>query len=174
MSEVLTGSPAGTIYGTYADCVVYIDGKFGDAYRTWEELDAADRKRTLLTAAAYLNRLLWVDDYDTFSERDALQAFKDASYELGAMIAADPDIVALADQSSNLDSVGAGGAYVNFKNATSVAFGSATKLPPILQALLGDYLAGGGGATIIGGVGATGECRNPLSECSDFDREEPF
>lgn len=174
MSEILVGSPAGTIYGTYADSVIYVDAKYGDAYRAWEALAVGDRKRALLSAAAYLDRQDWIDAYDTFAERDALQAFKDASYELAVLVVGDPDIVMLTDQGTNVSRVYAGGAGVDFANPTSARTGSAPLLPPVLMALIGAYLGGSDVSTAIGGIGSAGGCRNPLSDCSDYDRTEPY
>lgn len=173
MSETLVGSPAGVIYGTYADAVIYIDAKLGDSYRAWETLSVPDRKRALLSAAAYINQQIWIDEADTFAERDAIQAFKDASYELGVLIAVDPDLVALVDQGTNIAAAGAGGAYVQFANPTSAKTGSAPLLPPIIMRLLGAYLSSGALSTASGGLGVAGGCRNPLSECSDYDWTEP-
>lgn len=173
MSEVLVGSPAGTIYGTYALAVIYVDGKYGDAYRAWEALAAADRKRTLLSAAAYINQQVWQDDYDTFVERDAVQAFIDASYELGVMIANDPEIVEAIDQGTNIARAYAGGAGVDFANPTSAARGTAPKLPPILMRLIGAYLAAA--STSSGATGyVAGSSTNPFDACSDMNRDDEW
>lgn len=173
MSEVLTGSPAGTIYGTFDDAGVYIDGQLGDAYRAWEALAEADQKRALLTAARYLDQQVWVEEADTFAERDAIAAFQYASYELACMVADDPSIVTVADQGSRISAAGAGGAFVNFAFPTTVQTGSAQLLPPILMRLIGEYLGGGGISTAIGGIGVSDGCTNPLSECADYDFSEP-
>lgn len=173
MSEVLTGSPAGTIYGTYAASVIHIDSQFGDAYRAWEALTEANRKRALLGAAAYLNRQAWVAAYDTFAERDALAAFVTASYELAALAAEDAAVLAATDQGTNIARVYAGGAGVDFFNPTSFRLGTASKLPPILQLLIGAYLAATEAASVFGGTGNTGDEENPFSACHDYDRTDP-
>ncbi len=174
MSEILTGNPAGTIYGTYADAVIYVDAKYGATYRAWEALVAADRKRAQLSAAAFLDRQVWTDDYDTFAERDALEAFQLASYELAVLIVDDPDVVAVADQGTNIQSVGAGSATVTYFNPTSARAGSAPKLPPILMDLVGAYLATGTTGGPQGGSSQSSCARNPFSDCAEFDRKEPF
>lgn len=171
MSEVLV-TPAGTIYGTYAAAVIYIDGQFGDAYRAWEALDVADRKRALLGATRYLDRQVWGDDYDTFAARDAIEAFQLACYELAALAAEDASVLGATDQSSNISSVGAGGASVTYFNPTSVESGSASKLPPILMQLLADYM-GAADVVVVGGYSQTGDCESAFSDCEDFDRSEP-
>ena len=174
MSETLVGSPAGTIYGTYADSVIYVDAKVGDSYRAWEAETVPNRKRALLSAAAYLDRQDWIDTFDTFAERDALQAFKDASYELAVLVVGDPEIVMLTDQGNNVARVYAGGAGVDFANPTSARTGSAPLLPPVLMALIGAYLGGSDVSTAIGGIGSAGGSYNPLSDCADYDRREPY
>lgn len=178
MSEVVTLADAvttGTIYGTLAGAIAKIKSKFGARYRAWISVATADeQKQTLISAADYINTRIWNSDYDTFAERDALQAFVDASYELAVLAYEDEDVLALPDTSSNLSRVYAGGAGVDFANPTSIAAGTAEQLPPILMALIGQYLGSTGGATVVGGIGSSGGCRNPLSDCADYDRKRPF
>ncbi len=174
MSEVLVGSPAGTIYGTYALAEIYIDSQYGAGYRAWEALAVAVRKRVLLSAAAYLNRQAWIADYDTFAERDALAAFPIASYELAALAASDPTVLSRLDQGSNIQSAGAGGASVTFFSPTSAARGSATVLPPILMGLVGAYLAISETAGPAASGGVSGSADNPFDGLSDFDRTGPY
>jgi hypothetical protein len=174
MSEVLVGSPAGTIYGTYADAVIYVDGKFGDTYRAWEALGVPDRKRALLSAAAFINSFVWTDDYDTFTERDALQAFKDASYEMAVIIVDDASVVAALDQGTNIARVYAGGAGVDYFNPTSARTGSAPVLPPILMRLIGAYLASTALGGPQGGSSQSSCADNPFDDSGEFERAEPF
>ncbi len=178
MSELVTVSSGvtGTIYGTYAAAQAYIAARFGEGYTAWTGRTDADKKRTLISAADYLNTQVWVDAYDTFAERDALQAFVDASYELAVLIGDDPDLVQLVDQGTNVARVYAGGAGVDYANPTSSARGTATLLPPILMRLIGAYLgsASSGASAVLGGSGVAGAATNPLSECSDYDRTESW
>lgn len=175
MSEVVTiGTATATIYGTYDDAVDYVSTSFGDAYTTWTGLDVDDRKRTLVAAARYLDRQAWSTDYDTFAERDAVEAFQLASYEFAAMVADDASVLTVADSGSNIKSVGAGGAYVENFNPSSQLLGNATKLPPILQALLGAYLATSETLASLGGSGEDGDCHDPFNDCSDYERNRPF
>jgi len=88
MSEVVAiGAYNATIYGTFAAATAYLQTQYGDAYTAWLALAADDQKRTLAAATRYLDRQVWVADADTFAERDALEAFQLASYELAAMVA---------------------------------------------------------------------------------------
>lgn len=175
MSEVVTiGTATATIYGTFVAATDYLSTMFGDSYTAWTDLEEADQKRTLVAATRYLDRQAWTDDYDTFAERDALEAFQLASYELAALVAEDPAVIAVTDAGSNIKGVGAGGAFVDYFNPTSTQFGSATKLPPILQDLIGQYLASSTALAAIGGDGQAGNCHDPFSDCSDYDRDEPY
>jgi hypothetical protein len=176
MSEVVTigGSYTATIYGTFALATNYLQTKYGDRYTAFLGKPADDQKRALVTAAAYLDRQSWVAAYDTFAERDALQAFKDASYELGALIVEDDSIVTVTDQGSNVQNVQASGAGVTFFNPTTSRSGSAPPMPPILMALVGAYLAASATSGPDGGSGQSGSCSNPFSACRDYDRNEPY
>jgi len=175
MSEVVTiGTATATIHGTYAAAVDYVSTMFGDAYTTWLGFDVDDRKRTLVAATRYLDRQAWSTDYATFAARDAVDAFKTASYELAALAAEDASVLSAVDSGSNIKSVGAGGAFVDYFNPTSQLLGNATKLPPILQALLGAYLATSDVLASLGGAGEDGDCHDPFNDCSDYDRNEPY
>lgn len=174
MSEVvtLTTGESATIYGTVAAAKAYIATKYGDTYAAWRALNANDddRKRTLATAAAYLDSQPWQTAYNTFSLRDAVLAFQTASYELAVMILADASLVAAADQGSNIQSVSAGGAGVTYFNPTTK---NAPPLPPILMRLLATYLASTT-SVVDGGSGQSGSSSNPFDSCNDLDRSEPW
>lgn len=174
--EVVTVSAGitGTIYGTFAAAEAYVGASYGPTYTAWLALADGPQKQTLIAAARYIDRQVWIDDYDTFAERDALEAFQLASYELAVMIAADPTVASKADQGSNIARVYAGGAGVDFFNPTSTRFGTATKLPPILMDLIGEYLGSTSASTIVTGPGSAGGDENPLSDCVDYDRGEPY
>lgn len=176
MSELLTltSGSSGTTYGTLAAAINHIDSQLGDQYTAWLDLSVDDRKRSLIGATKYIDRHVWVDDYDTFAERDALEAFQLATYELAALAAEDSSILSAVDSGSNIKEVGAGGAFVEYFNPTSTLTGNATKLPPILQALIGQYLATSETLSAIGGDGEAGNCHDPFSSCADYDRKLPY
>ncbi len=183
MSETVTVASGitGTIYGTFAGALAYLGGSFGDAYTAWLALSTADQKRTLIAAARYLDRQSWIDDVDTLALRDAYvlddattYPFQLASYELAAAVADDADVLVAPDTGTNVARVFAGGAGVDFANPTSVRGGTASVLPPILQALIGGYLATSATAGPDGGSGESGSCRNPFADCADYDRNRPF
>lgn len=174
MSQTLSGDVVGTIYGTVLGAETHIGSRLGDQYAAWLILGENDRNRALVSAASFLDGQVWVALADTFAKRDAIPAFVSASYELAALIAADPDIVTAADQGSNIQSLGAGGANITYFNPTSSRGGTAPRLPPILMRLIGSYLSSS--ATSIGvaaPIGQAGSCRNPFAECSDYDLVKP-
>lgn len=169
----LTSGEQGDIYGTLAAAKQYIATKFGETYAAWRALDPDDddRKRTLITAKAYIDSHVWSDEADTVAERDAITAFVDASYELAVMILADPSIIEAADQGSNIQSLGAGSASISFFHPTTK---NADPLPPILMRLIGSYLGAASSGGPVGGSGQSGSSVNPFSKCKDLDRGEPY
>lgn len=179
MSEVIqlsTGEQE-TIHGTFVAAKAYIAMQFGETYDAWIALAAigavtADdrKKKTIATAVRYFNAQAWGADADTFAKRDAIAAFATAEYELAVMIAADPSVVAAADQGSNIRAVGAGGANVEYFNPTT---DSAPLLPPILMRMVGRYLAASSDVPMTGG-GQSGSCSNPFSSCEDPGRRDPY
>lgn len=181
MSETITlsTSETETIHGTFTAAKAYIAMMFGETYDAWTALAAvgsvtADdrKKKTLAAAVRYLNAQTWADDYDTFAERDSVAAFAQAQYELAVMIASDASVLSALDAGSNIQSVSASGASVSFFAPTTPGRG-ATKLPVILQRLVGSYLSAGS-TTVIGGYASTGDCESQFSDCNDTDREEPY
>lgn len=191
MSEVLTitGGATGTTYGSFAGATSYMGASGSDAAVAYRGLASDDeRKRKLVDATRYLNRLGYVTtptDYTTFAARDALDLgtgdadaafpFRAACYELAGLAAADPDVLVVDDQGSNVRSVGAGSARVEFFNPTSSALGTASMLPSTVMALIGPYLATSADPlNQDGGTGATGDCENPFGPCARDTRWWPY
>ena len=170
-----------TIYGTYADAVLYIADRYGTRYAAWRALDAATQKQTLVNAADYLNRKAWIDTAATFDLRDAIvdadaqPLFQIAEYELAALVVQDQSTTDKADQGSNIQSAMAGGGVgVTFFNPTSTRTGSATLLPAILMDLVGAYLAASDVGGPDGGGGQSGSACNPYDSINSHDRTRPY
>lgn len=179
MSETITvGTGSETIHGTYDDAVAYVDIMYGDAYAVWSALTPDNQKKTLAAAVRYLNAQTWNEDADTFAERDALEdddgraIFEIAEYELAVLIASDASILQALDSGSNIRSVEAGGASVEYFAPTQPGR-RATKLPPIIQRLVGTYLSVSS-TVVVAGYANTGNCESEFSECSETDREDPY
>lgn len=180
MSEAVVLSTGETedIHGTFVAAKAYVAMQFGETYDAWTALAAvgpitADdrKKKTLATAVRFLNAQVWQADYDTFAKRDLVAAFATAEYELAVMIAADPSVIAAADQGSNIQSVSAGGASVSYFNSTTKG---APVLPPSLMRLVGQYLAASSSSGPVSPSGQSGSCVNPFSSCEDLDRGKPY
>ena len=136
MSEVVTvGTGSETIYGTFSGAKAFVDIMYGPSYDAWVAADDNTKKKTLAVAARFINSFTWLASADTFAERDALQAFVTASYEMAVLVFDDPTVTAAIDSGLNVRSVTAGGAGVEYFAA------AASKLPPVLQRLVGVYLA---------------------------------
>lgn len=174
MSDTITvGTGSETIHGTYAGAVAYVDVMYGDAYDAWTALTADNRKKTLAAAVRYLNAQSWNEDADTFAERDAITAFATAQYELAVLIASDPSVTQSLTQGSNIASMSAGSASLTYFAPTTLEQGTATKLPVVVDRLVGEYLATSS-ATVIGGFGNEGDEDSPFSDCEDYERSGPF
>jgi hypothetical protein len=172
MSETVTiGSASADIYGTMADATAYMTLMLGAQYVAWLALEADDKKRSLVGARRYIDRFVWIEEADDFAKRDAIEAFEHASYELAAWAASDASVLSKHELGSNIQSVNAGGAGVTYFNPTSSADGSAPELPPIIEQLIGGYLASW--QTGDGAFGQSGSCVSPFSDAADYDRSEP-
>jgi len=172
MSEVITiGTGSETILGTYDGAVAYVETMLGTRYDTWIAANETTRKKSLVSAVRFLNAQVWSEDADTFAERDAIDAFHNAQYELAVMIVEDSTVTDAADQGSNIQSMGAGSAQITFFNPTTK---NADPLPPILMRLVGPYLSVSMTGLLDGGASQGGSCVNPFSSCKDLDREEPY
>lgn len=173
MSETITvGTGSEDIHGTYDDAVAYVAIMYGDTYDAWTALSADNRKKTLAAAVRYLNAQTWNEDADTFAERDAIAAFETAQYELAVLIANDASIVAQLDSGSNIRAVAAGGASVEYFAPTAPGK-RATKLPPVIQRLVGSYLSTSG-AVVVAGYSSNGDDTSEFDDCSGTDRNEPY
>jgi hypothetical protein len=185
MSTTLTfaNTAQARIYGSLAGAL----GHLGAQTTDWDGV-AADQElwRLLVRATNYLDKLPWASDYRTFAARDALDLadgtvgdtafpFRAACYELANLALEDEDVLTAADQGSNIQNMGAGGASITFFSQTSATRGTAPLLPPTVMKLIGAYLDIS--ATDInaeGGDSDTGSCANPFGPCRDFDRTGPW
>lgn len=183
MSESIALSTGETeeIHGTFTAAKAYIAMMFGENYDTWRDLavsgslTADDRKKqTLAAAVRYLNAQQWTADAETFVLRDGIAAFATAQYELAVLIASDPSVLSNVDSGSNIASLGAGSAQISFFAPTSAALGTASRLPTVVQRLVGEYLAAPSVSSVIGGYGNEGDEDSPFSDCEDYDRGEPY
>lgn len=203
--ETITGDATGfEVYGGLAACAHYLLGSSSDAAAAFRALASDDQKRRLIDATRYVDQQFWQGTATGTAGGDATTlAFPrtgltdvnnqpldatnvpvllvNAAFEMAALIAADPSVVANTDTGSNVASLGAGPAQIAFFRPASVADGNATVLPTVVDRLVGRWLAGVG-AGVPGGVitGASsrsdfrdrcGLCRNSPCCCSTGRRE---
>lgn len=178
MSEAvtLTSGATGTVYGSLAAALLVLDTYIGDEYVAFIALDANTRKRAQIAAGRVIDSLNYADDYDTFAERDALQAdaslpndqgypFRVASYLLAALGAFDSDLFSLSTQDQQVTSISIAGASLGLSGAARTDLTIASQLPSDVLALLSPYLdaAATGGLSAQGGRGQAGSDCNPFS-----------
>lgn len=141
----------------------YINARYGAGYTAWMALSDADASRTLVSATAYIDSFQWqgtatglvgslptslqwprsgvfVDGVELDSTTVPVQIVE-ACFELAVMILADSTLVNTLDAGSNVQSLGAGPAKISFFRPTSRADGTATTLPPLINRLIGRFLA---------------------------------
>lgn len=184
-------SPDPEVYGGLAAAIAYITSSFGPNYTSWLTLAEDDREKTLVAVTRYLDRQRWQGEANAFdsttlafprdgltdapTNAEQLAAVAKATFELAALAAADPDVLAALDQGQNIKSMGAGSAKLEFFSPTKTANGTATKLPTIVQDLIGQWLAGSGAAAVIVGSESTGTRGNStFDDCDDFERSGSF
>ncbi len=165
-----------TVYGTLAACDAHINGAIGPGYDEYNALTNDDTKgRLLVGASRYIDRQTWIATADTIAERDALLAFQQAAYELAAMGAADPSVFANADQGQNISEMGAGSARIAFFAPTSTRRGTATKLPTLVNDLVGAYLVNPGGAiATVGPLSSGTDGESSFDDCDGYKRNGAF
>jgi len=198
--ETITGGTPIEVYGGLAACDAYLLASPSSGAATYRGLPTDDRKRALIGATRYLDAKRWLgtangsggttldfprdglvdENGDPASDAYQLDLVSRAAFELAALVAEDPSVLAEADQGSNIKSMGAGSAKLEFFAPTSTATGTATKLPIVVDELIGMWLAGvGAGASVAAGVGLGGVATGTKSDsyfddCDGYKRSEAF
>lgn len=167
--------------GAVEDATNYIGQRFGPSYTAWLLLSTDDKSRTMVSATSYIDSLQWqgtptglVNGNVTFLQwpRSGIDGVDpltvptqivNATFELAVLIAAAPDLVQNVDSGSNVQSMGAGPASLSFFRPTFAANGSATVLPPLINRMIGQWLAGSG-------AGLAGALITGINGRSDFGR----
>lgn len=184
-------SPDPEVYAGLAKATAYIGAAFGGEAAKWRGLAEDDKERTLVAATRYIDARDWAGtatgedgttlafprsgDGITDSSAEQLARVEQAVCELAMLIAADPSIQQAIDQGSNIKKLDADGALIEFFAPTSVAEGTATTLPPVVQRLLGRYTAAAAtGVTIAGGSSYGTDGESAFDDCDATDRSDPF
>lgn len=157
MGTVTIGGTTYNIYGTSAAADAYLAARVvGSEAAAWEDLDADDRSKALVSGTRYLDRQNWngqrtvlaqdlefprtgLTDKDGNAVDDATVPLlmEEANYELALALNADATILDKGSTASNTKSVKAGSASVSFFRATDGA-----KLPSVAFELVGLFLGG--------------------------------
>ncbi len=168
------------VYGGSLAAVDYIGAMLGASADAWRALSADNKARSLVVATRYLDTAPWQGtatlsgttlqwprsgvlnaDGTAVDSATVPAAIVNATFELAALVADDPDIVASFDTGSNVQAVNAGGGVgVVFFNPTSSRTGTASKMPVVVQRLVGRYLD----AAVAGIDGAFGQAGNTTSQ----------
>ncbi|HEU4727677.1 MAG TPA: DnaT-like ssDNA-binding protein [Kofleriaceae bacterium] len=180
--------------GALENARAYIGATYGPTYAAWIALDDTTASQTLVAATRYIDRLAWkgtatgvLNGAPTFLQWPRSGVFIDgvaidsttvptditnACFELAVLILADPDLITRLEQGSNISSVGAGGGVsVSFFQQTSVRSGTATRLPYVVQQLVGKYLATPSDASE--GSAGVGNCSSAFDSTSSFTLTRP-
>lgn len=183
-------SPDPEVYLDLVGAISYLRGTFGPASDAWLALTPVQQAQTLITATRYLEQQPWdgvrtgfvagvptslawprsgvLLDGKPVDATTVPVAFRDATAELAVLIAKDPALTGKADQSSNIQSVNAGGGTgVTFFAPTTVRSGTATVMPVVVQRLVGRYLARPA-ASLEGGLGAVGKRESSFARHRQF------
>lgn len=194
----ITGGSPIEVYGGLDACDAYLLASPSTGAAAYRALSAGgdDRKRLLVGATRYIDARRWrgtrngadgtalsfprdglVDeDGEEASNAYQLDRVARAVFELVALAAEDSSTLAEADQGSNIKSMGAGSARLEFFSPTRTKDGTAKTLPTAVDLLIGQWLAGStaAGSASIGGV-ATGTCGDShFDDCDSFKRREAF
>lgn len=136
-----------TVYGTRVAADAYWESSLGDTADAWDS-EPEKRDRALVQARRLIDRIAWIDTADTFAERDAIQAFQDASYEIAGLLIVDPSFFTSDLSGKNIKAIYAGdGVGVQFFMPT---LGITGRFPIQIQELLGQYLAGAATGSVSG------------------------
>lgn len=184
---VAIGTDTYEVYGGLVACNSYLNGNSDDGSAAFRALEADDQARRLIGATRYLDSQPWVGAATGLvgATPTTLQfprtgladsrllpvdsttvplVLVEAAFEMAAILAGDTSAAANADTGSNVQSLGAGPANLSFFRPQSIADGNATRLPTVVDRLIGRWLASGS-VTVVAGI-ATG-----VDGRSDF-REE--
>lgn len=139
------------VYGTRAAADVYWESSLGPYAVAWAAATGTaggTRDKALVQAARLIDRVVWIDEADTQAERDAIEAFELASYEIAAGLILDPTLFTSETSGKNVKAIYAGdGVGVQFFAPT---LGITGRFPVQIQELIGLYLAGQGTGAVSG------------------------
>jgi hypothetical protein len=188
-------TPDPEVYAGLVKVTAYIGKKFGPEAAKWRALTPDDKARTIASATDYVDMRSW-DGLPTFLDASLaattlqfprsgggitdsaavqLARVEQAIAELSIAIAVDPGVLSAIDQGSNVKVLDADGAKIEFFAPISVTDGTATRMPAIVQRLLGRYTAASSdGFAISGGASYGVDGESSFDECDEMKRSSPY
>lgn len=147
MGTVIINSNSYTVYGTQELAVIYWAGRLGPLATAWGS-DSTAQKKAMVMAYDLLERQDWIASVNTFGLREAVQAIKDASYQLAAGVLADSGLYTAETSGKNIKKVEAAiGTSVEFFQPT---LGISGRFPTNVMELISDYLKSSTAGSVSG------------------------
>lgn len=177
------------------DARSYVNSRLGPTYSAWMALSDDDAGRSLVSATDMIDSFQWqgvasgvVGSLPTSLQWPRSGVFVDgveldpavvppqvvkACFELAVMINDDPSLPFNVDAGSNVQSMGASGASLSFFRPTSAAEGTAPRLPPLIDRLIGRFLASSVAVStgFISGTNAQSNFETPPGTCAEQRRD---
>jgi hypothetical protein len=190
MGTVVVGANNYTVYGDLAGAKIYLGAAVGAGPDAWNALATDDLKSKFIVAAyRYLERQVWAGDRTSAiqtqdwprtgvldAEGNAVDsavvpdAIISAEYELAAILAGDSTVNSAVVSGTNTKRLKAGPVEVEYFQST-ITSGLATRLPTIVQDLVGAFLDAGGGTRST----VSGDCGDSqFTDCDFYTRSGPF
>lgn len=166
MKTVYAGAYSHAAYGDTFDADEYLT--FAQhASTTWSSASTTTKSVALATATRILDRQKWADSYATQDDRFAVQAIRNACYEIALALLDGSDLQSEQTTAQKLQSIRAGSVSLTYFRG---AEGRPHRFPTIVQELLRDYLAGGTDLAYGQSFGTGGTS----STADDFGHSEPI
>lgn len=132
----------GDDYIIYDDLILankYNKLALGTRGQLWKDADDDKKGTYLVNARMLIDRQSYIGSAATFDLRNAIEVFREASYEIATMLMANPDIMTQVTSGSNIKRVAVdGGPSVTYFNPT---LGISGKFDQNIMDLIGAYLA---------------------------------
>jgi len=182
------GSNSYEVYGGLTAALAYLTAAADDGAVAFIGLDADNQVRRLVGATRYIDSMSWVGaptglagatpttlQFPRTGLTNGLMQPVDsttvplvvveAAFEMAAILSGDSSAAANVDTGSNVQSLGAGPANLSFFRPQSVADGNATRLPTVVDRLIGRWLASSG-STVVAGIATGVDGRSDFREAA--------
>jgi hypothetical protein len=198
--NVTVGPNTAEVYGGITACIAYLSWNSDAAAQAFANLSTDDQSKRLVDATRWIDRKVWAGAPTTpavggttlqwprtgvtVRVNNAIVVVDpntvpvdvvNGCFELAALAAADPSVLTAASTASNVQSLQAGSAGIGFFQPTSLANGTATLFPTIIEQLLAKYRPGGTstGSSRAGTFAGADGCSR-FDDCAVISRKIPF